>query len=148
MDALAAHHDVAALGGELGAGERVFEVGGSTGGIVLHADTLVREVHAVGAGALNKGVKQHHLQVAAMDGELRPVVAAVAAGRVRIDELPEAVVVGDLAGGDADVGQRLLEPELGQFLGGVRQKVDADAERPDLGHRLVDAAGDAGRVQS
>ena len=31
---------------------------------------------------------------------------------------------------------------------GVRQDVDADAERPDLRRLLVDAAGDAGAVQA
>ena len=38
--------------------------------------------------------------------------------------------------------------ERRQHGGGVRQDVDADAERPDLGAPLVDATGDAGPVQA
>ena len=37
-----------------------------------------------------------------------------------------------------------LQAELGQLLAGVRQQIDADAERLDLGRGLEDAAGDAG----
>ncbi len=42
---------------------------------------------------------------------------------------------------------RLLQPERGQFLGRVRQQVDADPDRPDFGGRFENAAGNAGRVQ-
>src|SRR5690606_20773771 len=48
---------------------------------------------------------------------------------------------------DRDLGQRLLEAELAQLLAGVRQDIDADAERLDLRRGLVDAAGDAAPLQ-
>ena len=53
-----------------------------------------------------------------------------------------------MRGGDRDFGERALQPELGQFLAGVRQQIDADAERLDLRRRLEDAARDAGLVQT
>ena len=40
-----------------------------------------------------------------------------------------------------------FKPERGKFLGGMRQQVDADADRPDFGGRLEDPAGNSGRVQ-
>ena len=47
----------------------------------------------------------------------------------------------------ATLRQRVFEPERGKLLGGMRQQIDADADRLDLGRGLEDAAGNAGRVQ-
>src|SRR6185312_17414246 len=92
-------------------------------------------------------LQQHHLQVAAMNAELRPVVARVQSAWIVIDELAEAWVVGNLGGRDADPRQVRLQAEFGQRLGGMGQEVDADAEALDLGGGLEDAAGDARRLQ-
>ena len=108
---------------------------------------LLAEDHLVGAGARDESVEQHHLQIAAMDGELRHVVAGKAPGRLAVDVLAEAIVETIFARGDRDLGQRLLQAERAQFARGMRQDVDADADRLELGRRLEDAAGDAGAMQ-
>ena len=87
----------------------------------------------------------HALQPAAMDGELRHVVAGVDAARLAPDLLAEAVGVDQLVGADRDRVEPLQQAELLQFLDGVRQRVDADAELADalglLEQLAVDAAG-------
>src|SRR5690606_373243 len=79
--------------------------------------------------------------------ELRIIVAGVPAERLDVDKLAEAVEIAGVGGRDRDLGQRLLEAELAQLLAGVRQDIDADAERLDLRRGLVDAAGDAAPLQ-
>jgi hypothetical protein len=100
------------------------------------------------AGAGAHGVQQEHLQVAAVDGELRRGVAGEAAERLAVDELAEAVEERRVRGGDAGGGERRFEAEGGQLLGCVGQDVDADADRADLGGLLIDREGDAGFVQA
>ena len=64
-----------------------------------------------------------------------------------MNQLPETVVKHRLARRDADLRQRAFKPQPRQFLRRVRQDVDADANRLDLRHRFVHAAGNALRVQ-
>ena len=92
---------------------------------------------------LAHGVEQDLVQVGAMDGEMRPLVAGRESPRLAVDELAvagEERVVLRLAG---DRGERVLEPERAQLLHGMRPEIDADAERADLGRRLEhpDAGG-------
>jgi len=82
-----------------------------------------------------------------MDRELRPWVARPAPQRLLIDELAEAVEKDTLGGLDRDARERRLQAELAEDLGGVRQQVDADADRLDLGRRLEDAARNAAPMQ-
>jgi hypothetical protein len=81
----------------------------------------------------NESFEKRHLQVAAMDGELRLVVAGKLAGRLAVNELAEAVVEAELAGQRRNTRQRLFETKRNQFTRGMRQDVDADTDRPDLG---------------
>ena len=82
-----------------------------------------------------------------MDGELRHVVAGEAPGRFAIDELAEAIVETEFARDDRGLGERLFQAERAQFARGMRQDVDADADRFQFGRRFEDAAGDAGPLQ-
>ena len=75
------------------------------------------------------------------------VVARGAAQRLLIDQLAEAIEEGGILGGDRDPRQIGLEAERGQFPGGMRQQIDADADRADFGRELEYSAGDSGRVQ-
>ena len=86
-------------------------------------DDLIR------TGTFEEGVKQGHLQVAAMNRELRHVIAGEAPGRLAVDELAEAVVEAIFARGDRDLAERILKSERHQFARGVRQDIDADADR-------------------
>src|SRR5580693_8356648 len=87
------------------------------------------------------------MQVAAVDRELRVLIAGEPAGRLPVDELAVAVEEGRLAGRDADGGQLGFEAQPGEDLRRVRQDVDADADRPQTRGSLVDFTVDAGVVQ-
>jgi hypothetical protein len=93
------------------------------------------------------GVEQDRLQVGAVDRQLRRVVAGPASGRLAVDVLAEAVEERRLARHDGDALEVGEDAERFERRARVRQDVDADAERPDLGGRFVDPAGDARAVQ-
>jgi hypothetical protein len=84
------------------------------------------------------GAIQDHLQLAAMDGELRPRQAGMAAARISPDGLAVAVGVAQLARLDGGRGQGRLQAEARQDAHGAGLDVDADAERPELAHGLED----------
>jgi hypothetical protein len=94
-----------------------------------------------------EGIEQHHLQIAAMDRELRMFIARRTPQRLLIDQLAEAIEEGRVRGRNRDLRQISLESKRGEFPGGMGKQVDADADRFDLGGRLEDPAGDSGRVQ-
>ena len=89
----------------------------------------------------------HALQPAAMDGELRDVIAGIEPARLAPDLLAEAVGVKQLVGADRDRVEPLQQAEIGQFLDGMRQGVDADAELADDVRLLEDFAVDPARMQ-
>src|SRR6185437_14981949 len=106
----------------------------------------VAEPHGVLAQALPRCIEQDLVEVGAMDRELRPVVAGVAAAQVADDRRAVAAVVGERARLDRVRGELVGEAELAELAHAVRQEVDADAERMDLGRGLEDATRDAGLV--
>ncbi len=148
IDAVAGDRDAAAHGEALLAAGTVGEGDGDTGLILRDAEAMTVDDDAIGARAVAERIEQHHLQIAAMDRELRMVVAGGAAERLLVDQLPEAVEEGRVLGRDRDLGQRLFKPERGEFLGRMRQQIDADADRAHLGNGFVDAAGNARLVQA
>src|SRR5262249_40359005 len=89
----------------------------------------------------------HRLQAAAMDGELRHVVAGIDAARLAPDLLAEAVGVDELVGADGDLVEARQQAEFGKLLDGMRQRVDADAEFAHRVRLLENLAVDAARVQ-
>src|SRR5471032_2805968 len=95
--------------------------------VIVDACAALAEQHLVGAGAFDKSLEQYHLQVAAMNGELRHVVTGKAAGRLAVDVLAEAIVETKFARGDGDLGERILQPERAEFARGMRQYIAADA---------------------
>ena len=98
--------------------------------VLDHPGTGVIQTQAPGTKPVGHGGQQDTLQVAAVDRELRMLVAGEPAGRLGVDELAEAVEEGGFAGGDADGCQPCLDAEPGQDLRRVRQDVDADADGP------------------
>ena len=114
---------------------------------VRHADALVAEEDAIGADPLAHGSQQHGLQISAMDRQLRRRMTCPAAEGLAVDELAEAVVEGSVACDDRDALEVGKDAERLQHRARVWQDIDADAERPDLGGRLVDPAGDVRAVQ-
>jgi hypothetical protein len=91
----------------------------------------------VGSKALRDGVQQRELKGAAVDRQLRNLVAGVAPARLTPDQLAVPVEIRQLTGGHTQGHQLVQEPEVGQDAHRVREHVDADAERADLVRRLV-----------
>ena len=106
--------------------------------LLLEARDAPAELDPLRAQHLLGGVEQDHLQLAAMDGELRPRQAGMAAARIGPDRLAVAVGVAQLARLDGGGGQRRLEAEAREDADGAGLDVDADAERLQLAHRLED----------
>ena len=115
--------------------------------VLLDADAMMVGDEPVIPGAGAKGLEQGHLQIAAMDRELRLGIARRAAQRLLIDQLAEAVEKGRVAGLDRHPRQRRLEPERREFPGGMRKQIDANPDRPDLGGGFEDPAGKRGGMQ-
>ena len=89
-------------------------------------------MNGVGAEAIAQRGEQQHLQPAAVHRILRIPVAAVDAARLTEQKRRLGVVVRDGRGRHGDPGQLVAEPELVELAHGVRQEVDADAERPQV----------------
>src|SRR5262245_33738002 len=106
------------------------------------------ELQRIGTQSPGRGFKQHLVQVGAMDGKLRPVVAGVATARFLVDELAMPAEEGELARLDGAGYERVLQAKLAQLAHGMWQQVDADAERMDLRCRLEYTARDASLVQA
>ena len=115
--------------------------------ILFDADTMMSGQQPVTAGAREESIQQHPLQVAAMNRELRMIVAGGAAERLLIDQLAEAIEEGRIRGRDRNLGQRRFEAECCQLPCGMRQQIDADADRLDFGSGFENAAGNSGLVQ-
>jgi hypothetical protein len=92
--------------------------------------------------------QQDHLQLAAVDGVLRPGVAEAATARLAPDEAAAGVEMRLLGGGDAGRLELPAQSELGELAHRVRQQVDADAERLQRGRGVEQLRLDAGRVQA
>src|SRR5262249_5904938 len=87
------------------------------------------------------------LQPAAMDGELRHLVAGIGAAQLAPDLLPETVGVEQLVGSDPHRVETREQPELAQFLDRRGQRVDPDAEFTNGVRLLVALAVDAAGMQ-
>src|ERR1700692_190759 len=102
MNAFATHNDIAPLRRQRLVGEWILEVSGRAAGILLDPGAAMTGDNAIATRAFHESPEQHHLQIAAMNGKLRPLVAAKSSRRVSIDDLPEPIEVGDLASGYGD----------------------------------------------
>src|SRR4051812_26625837 len=104
-------------------------------------------MQSVGTEPVFKSLYERRLQIPSVNRVLRPLVAGMPAERLPVDELAEAVEEHRLLRLDGDTRERRLEAKAGQYLRRVRQQVDANADRLDLGGRLEDAAGNFPRMQ-
>jgi len=145
MDPFAAHQHAAALRLERLSGLRIFEI--RHAGVRIGACATPTGDDAICAGARDEGIEQHHLQIPAMNRELRNIVAGVAAGGLAVDVLAVAVVEAELAGDDGDARQRIFQSEPAQLPRGVGQDIDADTDRLQLGCGFEDAAGNPRAMQ-
>src|SRR5258706_4805103 len=108
----------------------------------------IPQCDGIGAEPLPHRLDQHPVQLAAVDRKLRPGVARVAAARLLVDELPEAVVEAHLARQDRMALEMLRETELGQLAHCVGEEVDSDPEPFQLRRRFVHVARNTDLVQA
>ena len=146
MDAVGADQGVAVYFDGF-AGCAVLEAGDDFIAAFLEFGELAGGVDAGGAEAGEGGFVQHGVQLAAVDGELRRVVAGVGAAEFGPDGLAEAVGVDQFAGADAGAVQRGQQAEGCEFLDRVGERVDSDAEFADFADLLEDFGLDAGLVE-
>ena len=115
MKAVAADRD----GPPLGRPPR--EAGGDPAPVLRDPFAARAEHQGLCAQALAYRFDEHAVHVAAVDGQLRPVVARVSAARLLVHELSEAVVEAHLARRDRAALQPLGQPQLGQLANRVGQ---------------------------
>ena len=111
--------------------------------VLLETGALPARHQTVGAATRLEGFDQNQMQVAAVNGKLRPVVTGVAPRRLGEDMLAVTVVEAGLPRGDRHLGQRLLEAELAHLTRSMRQKIDPDAERLQFRSGFINARSDA-----
>jgi len=119
------------------------EESGNTILVLIYAHAFIAKMDTIGADALAHRVQQHELQIAAMDGKLRPTIARAAPARITMNELAMSVVKVQLARFDRDPGEVLLKPKFRKFAYGVRKKIDAQAKGLNLGRAFKDLAWNA-----
>src|SRR3569833_2317262 len=94
------------------------------------------------------GIEQELQEDAAVDRELRPFIAGLQPARFRPDLLAVLGEVGELLGSHGGGVELVEEAELDQLAARVRQDVDADADRLELGDALENPDLDANLVQA
>ena len=130
MDAVGADQYIAARGFDMRAGA-VEEIGGDAALVLGEGAEPAAGVDGVMSKPFLDGAVDHALQPAAVNGELRNVVAGVETARLAPDFLAMAIEIIQLVGTDRDVVQLLQQAKPGQFADRMRQRVDADAEFAD-----------------
>jgi hypothetical protein len=146
MDAIGADQHVAVRGAPVRA-MTIEEVGGDAALILLEVTEPMPCMQTAFAERETHRLINHALQPAAMHGELRHVIAGVDAARLAPYLLAEAIGIDQLVGADRDGIEPFHQPELLQFLDGMRQRVDTDAKLADALGLLEQFAVDAAGVQ-
>jgi hypothetical protein len=93
------------------------------------------------------GTMDHALQPAAMNGELRHVVAGIEAARLAPHFLAVAVEIIQLVGANSGSIEPIQQSEAGQLADRMRQRVDTDAKLADAVGLLEQLAVDTARAQ-
>ena len=104
-------------------------------------------VDRLGPQPLLDGAVDHALQPAAVNRELRNIVAGVDAAGFAPDLLAVAVEVIQLVGANSDIVEFLQQAKAGELADRMRQGVDANAELADRVRLLEQLAADAPGAQ-
>ena len=144
MNAVGADQDVAAHGLGVAAGA-IEEISRDAAFVLGEGPQPAAGVDRVMPQPRFHGAVDHALQPAAVDRELRHVVAGIDAARLAPDFLTMTIEIIEHVGADRDVVELLQQAEPGEFADRMRQRIDADAKFAD-GVRLfeqfaADAAG-------
>src|SRR5262245_20691561 len=108
VNAFSADDDAAALAWQWPA-VNVLKMRNRLRAVVFDTDAAPARDHFVGACAFHERIKEDHLQVAAMNGELRHVIAGETTGGLAINKLAEAVVEAILPCGHRDLCECILK---------------------------------------
>src|SRR5262245_56715684 len=127
MNAIRTHKDIAARGCAMGA-MAVEEIGSDAALVLGEATEPMAAKNARLANAGAHGIMNDALQAAAMNGELRILIARVEPAGLPPDLLPEAVGVNELVCADTRRIESVKQAKLRQFLDGVGERVDANPE--------------------
>src|SRR6476469_2341119 len=146
MNAIGADQDVALRGRTLRA-VTVEEIRGHAAFVLAKGAQSMAGMDAGLAEPRPHRLPNDRLQPAAVDGELRDIIARVRPAQLAPDLLPEPISVEQLVGSDADRVEPLEQPELRELLDRMRQGVDADPELADGVRLFVDFAVDTTRMQ-
>jgi len=130
MNAVGADQDIATHGLDMAAGA-IEEIGCHATFVLGEGAEPAAGVDRILAQPLLDGAVDHALQPAAMDRELRHVVAGIDAAHVAPDFLAVAIEVIKHVGADRDVIELLQEAEAGELADRMWQRIDTDAELPD-----------------
>lgn len=123
------------------------EMDGGAAGVPLHVDRLMAGVYRVRPDALADRIKQQHLQVAAVDRKLRPVVAGELAARFAPDDFAALGGIDQFLRADSAGIQARQQAQFIEFAYRMGQHIDANAKRLDLRRRFIDPAIDTGGMQ-
>src|SRR5712691_7635243 len=147
VESVAGDRDIGAHGRKRLGADRVLEMHRDAALVLVHAPALVGHDYGVRADARADRVVEHGVQVGAMERVVGKLVAGAAPAGLAVDQLAVLVEERELTRLDADARDRFAEPQLEQPAHRVREKIDADPERLELGGGLVYPAGNAAAVQ-
>ena len=117
-------------------------------GILAVAGHSAPEPDRVRPDPLHHLFMQQHVELAAMNRILRPVVAGQEPARLGIDVVAVKPDQRPFLCGQADAVEILLgDAEIIEFAHGIGLQIDADAERAHFPHRFEDDAGHADLVE-
>src|SRR3954454_14250598 len=146
MDAVGTDQNVAARGMDVRAGA-IEEVSGDAALVLREGAEAAAGVDGLPPEPLLDGAMDDTLKTAAVDRELRHVVAGVGAAGLAPDFLAVTVEVIELVGADRDIIKLLEQTEARQLTHGMGQRVDADAKLADGVGLLENLASEAARAQ-
>src|SRR5262249_15100100 len=145
MNAVAANENVA--GACRARAVRVLEAGFDAVFLLGKGDKGVITTDRGAAKSLPYRIAQQALQMPAVNGELRHLVASLHSARLAPNLLAEAIGVNQLARPDCHFVEPGQQSQLAQLGNGVRQHIDADPKLANSGRRLVDLTVDAAGLE-
>ena len=127
MNAVGADKDITLRRHAAGTFQRVDEIGRDASFILHKAGKPSAGDHRLGAGAFDKCIKEKFLQPAAVDGELRHLMAGMHAAQLGPDFLSGFGEIGQATGTQSHLVERAEKAKRLKLADGMRQNIDADA---------------------
>src|SRR5262249_19088189 len=146
MNAVGANEHVAVSGGTMRA-VPIEEIGDHAAVVLGKSAKPMAGMNARLAQSRAHSLKDHALQAAAMNGELRVFIAGIGAARLAPDLLREAICIDELIGADADGVEARQQSKLRELLDRMRECIDSNPKLANGFALLVKLAVDPARMQ-